>query len=64
MVLNWMENRPRKEIPPRWMWHLDHELEAWFERIDEERDRSSPSNDRGDVEAPMMKNALTAGMRR
>lgn len=24
-------------MPPRWMWPFDQELEAWFERVDEER---------------------------
>lgn len=63
MVLNWHENRPSKEIPPRWMWHLDHEINTWFERLEEERGSPSPTG-RQDEEAPMMQNALTAGMRR
>jgi hypothetical protein len=63
-VLSWFENRPSKDVPPRWMWHLNHELEAWFDRLDadQQRDSSSPSGGR-DEEAPMMQNALTAGLR-
>ena len=63
MVLNWHENRPSKEIPPRWMWHVDHEITLWFERLDEEKD-SSTNAGRHDEQAPMMQNALTAGLRK
>lgn len=56
-VLNWQENLLPNDLPPRWMWHLDHELERWFDAIKAERDRpmSSPSGER---EAPMMINTL------
>jgi hypothetical protein len=50
MVLNWMENLREEEIPPRWMWHLGHEVGPWFERIREERDRDASG------EAPMSTN--------
>jgi hypothetical protein len=64
MVLNWHENRPSKEIPPRWMWHVDHEITDWFERISNEQDaKSNPVSGRNDEEAPMMTNELAAGVR-
>lgn len=67
-VLNWHENYAKKEVPPKWMWHLDHELDIHFERIEEERgsggSSSSGSSSSGDTTVPMMRNALTADLRR
>lgn len=65
MVLSWYENRPAKEIPPRWMWMFDAELEAWFKRVDEERSKGHASGSSGSDSsaAPMVQNELTKGMR-
>lgn len=58
----WRENLPREEMPPRWMWHLDHELEAWFERVEADREakheRGGGGTSHPDPEGPMMVNAL------
>lgn len=56
-ILSWQANLPDKDIPPLWMWHLDHELEDWFEDLNASRNGSGDSSD--DDEAPMMRNALT-----
>ena len=46
------------------MWHLDHELEKWFEDVEAKRKEkwgTGRDDDREDV--PMMQNELTAGKR-
>lgn len=37
-VLSWQENLTDEEMPPRWMWHLDWELEAHFTTVKRKRD--------------------------
>jgi hypothetical protein len=60
-ILNWQENLPDKDVPPQWMWHLDHELELWFDALKTSRGSSGDTSDDG--EAPMMRNALVKGRR-
>lgn len=31
---SWMKNLSEDEIPPVWMWHIDSEIEVWFEHVD------------------------------
>lgn len=62
-ILHWQENLPESEMPPEWMWSVDHELEIWFERISEERDEKCGGGDKRD-EVPLMDNELAAEMRR
>lgn len=43
-------------MPPRWMWHLDWELEKWFDEVKRIRDRkfnisSNDVSDSGDDES-------------
>lgn len=60
-ILTWHENLPKDEIPPRWMWGLDHELERWWAEVDQKRDEKYGS---GDKEAPnMMRNTLAPSRR-
>jgi hypothetical protein len=33
-ILSWHENLPSDEIPPEWMWSLDHEIEDWFIQVE------------------------------
>lgn len=33
-----MENLDSDEMPPRWMWHLDWELETHFKKVKEARE--------------------------
>ena len=37
-ILSWQENLAKDEMPPHWMWHLDHELELWFDKVAKKRD--------------------------
>ena len=37
-ILYWQDNLSQKEMPPVWMWHLDHELDKWFTKIKNERE--------------------------
>lgn len=65
-ILNWQENLSSEEMPPEWMWSLDHELEPWFERVTEEREEKcgggSDSRERSNGSG-FMKNELTEGLR-
>lgn len=55
-ILSWQENLQEEEMPPKWMWHLDWELEKWFEEVDVLRKAkySGQADDREEV--PMMVN--------
>ena len=37
-IVNWQENLTEDEMPPKWMWHLDWELETHFEIIKSKRE--------------------------
>ena len=52
-ILSWQENLQEDEIPPRWMWGLDWELEAWFEEVEILR-KSKYSNTDDDREVVAM----------
>lgn len=62
-ILAWQENLARDEIPPEWMWSVDHELEIWFERVEEERDERFGGGDRRE-RTPMMQNELAEQWKR
>lgn len=53
-ILHWQENLTEDEMPPKWMWHLEWELELWFEEV--ERLREEKYGGGRDEEVPMMKN--------
>lgn len=38
-ILSWQENLSSDESPPAWMWPLDWEIEAWFEKVKIEREK-------------------------
>jgi hypothetical protein len=58
----WQEHLSEEETPPEWMWHLEHELEPWFENVKQQRDdKSGRSDDREQV--PMMDNEYARGRR-
>lgn len=60
-ILNWQENLPTDEIPPRWMWFFEDELEQWFDDVDRAR-KSKWNDDYDDREEPAqgyMYNELT-----
>jgi hypothetical protein len=60
-IIGWQENMMSDEMPPRWMWHLDHELELWFERVETEREAKYGGDGSGDESTPMMSNDLAQG---
>lgn len=60
-ILSWYENLGIDELPPQWMWHLDWELETWFEQVDAQRKNPRASDDREEV--PMMSNEHAAHLR-
>lgn len=61
-ILHWQENLLEEEMPPRWMWPFEEELQLWFERVDRER-RSKYGGDSSDDEegGVMMGNELAKG---
>lgn len=63
-VLSWFEHLPEDERPPRWMWHLEHELDSWFDQVDQRRKAKygGSSDDDGPM-GEMMSNELAAGIR-
>lgn len=54
-VIDWQSNLQEKDMPERWQWHLDHEIKNHFENLNSAR---GGTGDTGEVEAPMMRNAL------
>lgn len=59
-ILSWQENLIADEMPPRWMWHLDAELELWFEEVEDKRNSNTGGSSASDDEwAPMMDNQLS-----
>ena len=43
-ILNWQENLLEDEMPAKWMWHLDSELETHFAIVKENRNKKSTSS--------------------
>lgn len=52
----WQENLQSEEMPPKWMWHLEHELDPWFEEVDQIRKEKYGGEADDREEAPMMSN--------
>lgn len=65
-VLDWLDNLPRAETPPEWMWPFDDELQIWFDEVEEERNRKfgRQGNDDSDEVVPMMSNELAKDVRK
>lgn len=64
-ILTWQENLTREEMPPEWMWSVEHELTAWFQRIDEERNEKYGGGDSApESTTPMMTNELADEMKK
>ena len=62
-ILGWQENMVSEEMPPKWMWHLDWELEVWFERVDKERKARFGGGGDDEDTGDMMTNDLAKGRR-
>jgi hypothetical protein len=62
MVCSWQESLAPEETPPQWMWPFDQELEAWFDRVDEQRkQRYGGSGSSSSESEGMMRNELAKG---
>lgn len=63
-ILDWQENCIDDEMPPRWMWPFDDELETWFDGVMTARKAkfSSPGSDE-EPEGGMEENELARGRR-
>ena len=51
-ILSWQENLPSDEMPPRWMWNLDWELDIHFKKISQERRSKYGLDDSSSEEEP------------
>jgi hypothetical protein len=63
-ILDWHEHLLSEEIPPRWMWPLDEELDAWFKEVERKREEKFGSKDKDDPGGDMMVNELAEEFRR
>lgn len=54
-ILDWHENLLKEEVPPQWMWPLDHELDDWFKQIDKLRKEKYGNTESGES-GEMMQN--------
>lgn len=63
-VLSWHENLPKDEVPPRHIWWSPERIDAWFGKVQENRDRKyGGGNSRKSTydaadDAPMTRNKL------
>lgn len=55
MIIHWQENMLSKDMPPRWMWPLDDELNAHFERL-HLRSPDDSDDDREPIGGAMLQN--------
>jgi hypothetical protein len=65
-VVNWHENMLEEEIPPKWMWGLDWELETWFievKRVRENRYSSGGGSDTTEGDGEILENEYSARFR-
>lgn len=55
----------KDEIPPRWMWTVDHDLDIWFEEVERKREEKFGTGGSSDDEpaGPMMRNELADEIR-
>ena len=51
-IVNWMENLPSDEMPDKWKWHLDWEIESHFQFVKEQRDKKYGTQNSGDSSEP------------
>lgn len=49
-ILSWQENLPSDEMPPRWMWCLDWEIDKHFEVVESRRKTKYGTSSNGDEE--------------
>lgn len=44
-VNTWFSNCTESEMPPRWMWPFDSEINEWFDEVQLARQSGSTNND-------------------
>jgi len=49
LVLNWMQNLPREEMPPEYLWDDVEGLQRWWDHIQYRRETASPGDDSSDL---------------
>ncbi len=59
MVNTWHANYPAHEVPPRWMWPFEDELDQWFTEVKLAREQGSNEDSVDD----MMVNEYAEGLR-
>lgn len=62
-VLSWHEHLPKDEVPPRHIWWSPERIDAWFGKVQEDRDRKHGGSRKGSTydnadDAPMTSNKL------
>ncbi len=57
-IISWQENLPSDEMPPYWMWHLDWEIEDWFNTVKRKRDAKYGNTSTEEVEPEWEENSL------
>lgn len=65
-ICDWQENLTEEDMPPQWMWPLDHEVVAWFDAVAERRKArfAGSGGDSGDDDSGlMMENEFAKGRR-
>lgn len=58
-ILNWQENLSSEDMPPVWMWNLEHELEEHFAEVEERRDERFGPRDEDGPGPKLVKNAYS-----
>jgi hypothetical protein len=61
-IISWQENLTSDDIPPKWMWPLEWELELWFVEVDRRR-QSASNGGSGDEQVEMMDNEYARALR-
>ena len=50
-ILNWYENLPKKELPPKHLWADPDGLELWWKKVEERRSEGLPTRPESDDES-------------
>ena len=61
MILAWHENLPEEDMPPRWMWTLDEDLERHFEKVKDRRSAGISADDDDDDVGVVIRNDYAKG---
>jgi hypothetical protein len=56
LVVTWQENMLEDDMPPRWMWTLDEELNEHFQKLRSKRKHGDDEDDEPESVGPMLVN--------